>query len=392
MSDAGSASPLASRPPVRVDLESIERELSQYWKPLERDPVDAANKAREVDEVSMLTRACMSNLIVLRPDDAGAEALDAEIDEIVARHPARVLMLVGATSGADAGLEAEISSRCHLIGPHKQVCCEQVTLRAGGGAVDRLPSAARSLLIGDLPTSVWWTGGEPPPALRDTLYEVVSMSDEVIFSSGHWQDPAAASRWTRDRLEPVVGRDRLVVSDLAWSRGGRLRRLTARSLDPSVAPGALASVREVVIEHDADAGSKAWMMIAWLATRLGWTLTDAASKRGQPPSWRFDSPSGQVLAHTRVSDRKEHTIRTMSIDCRIGDLPATIRFAREGTSRIGVHVEGGDRASPPRVVAAPYPSRAALVAAALQDLEADPNLVAAVEKTSRMSAALAKRP
>ena len=195
----GIASPLASRPPVRVDLEAIERELALYWKPVEREPTENKADKNRVDDVSMLTRACMSNMIVFHPYGAGLEALDAEIDEIVTRHPARVLLLVADLAAPESAVAAEISSRCHLIGPHKQVCCEQVTLRAGGASVARLPSAARSLLIGDLPTSLWWTGEEPPASLGGTIDELVAMSDEIIFSSASWIDPARSTRWTSAR-------------------------------------------------------------------------------------------------------------------------------------------------------------------------------------------------
>ena len=47
-----------------------------------------------------------------------------------------------------------------------QLCSEQVTLRGGPHAAEHLPFAVRGLLIGDLPTNVWWANPTPAAAGR----------------------------------------------------------------------------------------------------------------------------------------------------------------------------------------------------------------------------------
>src|SRR5439155_20549845 len=90
----------ASHAPQPIDLAAIETELTRFWY------YPAASEAD-----SPVTRACMANLVIFcRKCDEEQEILQ-EIPVIVARHPSRVLFLVGCTTSQREDLDA-------LVGDH----------------------------------------------------------------------------------------------------------------------------------------------------------------------------------------------------------------------------------------------------------------------------------
>src|SRR5262249_10979987 len=150
-----------------------ERELSDLW----RDP-DGSTGA-----VDAVTRTCMSNLIIYCGSTDRAAKLAEEIGLIVQHHPARVLLLVGEAPSSDEGITAKVSAYWTKIDGRRQVCSEHVTLTASPAAARRLPSVARSLVIGDLPTSLWWDSHEPPPMGGDLFNELAAMAGQIIYES-----------------------------------------------------------------------------------------------------------------------------------------------------------------------------------------------------------------
>ncbi|HKE12931.1 MAG TPA: glucose-6-phosphate dehydrogenase assembly protein OpcA, partial [Myxococcota bacterium] len=130
----------------RIDVRAIEHELAALWN----EP--HAGMAGGEPGQELATRACMSNLVIWCATQEEARGLPIEIGAIVEKHPSRVLLLVGEAESAAGGLSASVSALCHPASAGRQICSEHVTLAAPGTGVGRLPSLARPLLIGDLPT------------------------------------------------------------------------------------------------------------------------------------------------------------------------------------------------------------------------------------------------
>src|SRR5947209_3128181 len=80
---------------------------------------------------------------------------------------------------------------------------------------DRAP-IARSLLLGDLPTSLWWASHEPPPLGGSLFGELEAMTDQVVYSSLSWHDPVrgtlATAAWAAEVDSTIE------IADLAWRR------------------------------------------------------------------------------------------------------------------------------------------------------------------------------
>ena len=168
-----------------VPLKEVEHVLTRQLKTLHGPGQLPAAKAR------------MSNLVIYCAKEEQATLIRDHIPEIVAIHPARVILLIGESPGHEpASAEAKVWS--HPSGQHR-TCSEQVTVRAAGAEVDRLPFVVRSLLIGDLPINVWWATPLPPPLAGPLLYDLAESAQQVIYDSLGWANPhrgvAATAAW-----------------------------------------------------------------------------------------------------------------------------------------------------------------------------------------------------
>jgi len=367
-------SAITATPPKQVNFAAIERELTQLW----------VHPDHGAPEGVTITRVVMSNLVIFCPDKDQASTLPQEIAEIVRIHPARVLLLL--TEEGEEGLEAHVSALCHVVAGNQQVCSEHVTIKATGTASKRLPAAVRSLVIGDLPTSLWWASHQPAPPLGGDLFEeLAGLSDQVIYESRAWTDPVrdvmAMADWAA--REPAD----LTLADLEWRRMKFWRRLIAQGMDPAVAPGALEALTEIRIEHGPHALAKSWLLLGWLASRLGWQPERGKVEPGQEIIWKFRSPAGPVkITAVRLPKAEENKVHEVELFWSASGKTRSRTFSRIGPGRLAVLPD--DPASPPRVIVVPSQARSLLVAKQLPDLERDPLFLDSLKFSRTMAEAL----
>jgi glucose-6-phosphate dehydrogenase assembly protein OpcA len=356
---AEAAPRVLSHPPRPVDLHAIEHVLKQLWK--------AADDGHDGEDAVL--RACMSNLFIYCDSQAGADAVSAELDAVVRAHPARLILLVGESESPGESLAAHVSARCHLGADDHQICSEQITLSAARDVLDRLPSMARPLRIGDLPSSLWWFS-DTPPTLGGDLFEALrEMSDQVIYSSLRWPDPVrgtlATAAWAASA--PAAA---LAIADLVWRELKPWRRLIGQTLDPAVLPGALEQIDRVEIDHGPHGLTQAWLLAGWLASRLQWQAQRGVVHAGQQVAWRFHASQGGVELRIRRLPEGAPAFRSLRVGWRNGDARPEVAFAPADSGRLAATspVLGPE----PRtlIVAPATPGR--LVAAQLQDIEPDP--------------------
>ena len=115
-----------------VPVYEVERELWQQMR-AGQDPGEAP-----------ALRSRMSNLIIFCTCSETAHNVASAIPEIVAIHPARVLLLIAEPEQDTGPIEAEVIAWCRRAGAHR-ICTEEVRLQARGASVARLPYAVRSL-------------------------------------------------------------------------------------------------------------------------------------------------------------------------------------------------------------------------------------------------------
>jgi glucose-6-phosphate dehydrogenase assembly protein OpcA len=350
-----SGASLAADAPRPVRIAELAHELARPW----RHPEVAT------DEVPA-TRSLMGNLVVLCRSEAEGAEVAAEVGTIVAHHPSRVILLVADAGSESTEIDASVATHGRLVARSQQVCGELVTLRAGAPAVRRLPSMVRSLLLGDLPTALWWATPDAPPLAGELFGELAHLADQVIYDSFAWTDPlrqlVVTANW-------VGGGGDGAVSDLAWRRPKLWRRVLAQSLDPGLAPGALESIGEVRIEHGPHALTQAWLLTGWLAFRLGWEPRGGRTRPGPEVSWAFEWTHGTPRVEIRRLTDGIPEIHTLHVVTKVSGRPVTFRFEMQEPGRISVVAERlTDRVLS---LTGPVQPRAELVARQLPDLARD---------------------
>jgi len=145
--------------PQTVGLPAVENALMALWK---------HHDLPEGTARGILTRACMSNLVIVCQGRDEAAKLTEEVDVVVSRHPSRVILLVIDKDDQSAGspIRAEVTAHCHTSGdkfaprwwpsppastrpvcsPRRRGRCWSATCRrpSGGTVLSRPPSPARS--------------------------------------------------------------------------------------------------------------------------------------------------------------------------------------------------------------------------------------------------------
>jgi glucose-6-phosphate dehydrogenase assembly protein OpcA len=305
------------------------------------------------------SRACMSNLIVYCDSPAAADALPTELGAIAGRHPARIILLVSGADGQEKEIETRISAQLVATRAGPQVASEQIRVDVKHSAQQHLPSAARPLLIGDLPTSLWWTSQQPPPAAGALLRELEGMASSVVYDSRGWPDPR------RGMIETAawVGApdNRQLVADLAWLQLRFWRQLIAETLAPDVLPGALAGIEKIEIEHGPHAMPMAWLLIGWLADCLDWKPDGGQLLSDHEHALRFVSQRGAVVVEVRRNESDPLLLRDVKIHAR-PDTQAelTAQFASLERDRLVARFTNGRESE--TIVSAPDDPRAVMLA------------------------------
>jgi glucose-6-phosphate dehydrogenase assembly protein OpcA len=301
-----------------VDAAAIERQLSQLWK-----------EAGQGQEEGVI-RACALNLMVYLPDPPKLRAIEDILAQVAAAHPCRAILMV-ADRSAQTAISAWVSSHCVLQpASFKQVCCEQITISAGGEAVDEMPSAAFQLLLSDLPVYLWW---QAAPNLADPVFKkLIDYSDRVIIDSADFADQGAGLI----QMANIISRGSrwAAFSDLNWARLSAWRALLAGFYDVAANRPYLNSVDYVQIEYGALAGSaipaRALLIAGWLAGRLKWNEKSVQRDRGSL-GIGFEASDGRpiMLRLTPSPQIEPGHIAGVALEVRSGP-PAHFRVKRSG--------------------------------------------------------------
>lgn len=340
------ASPLAEamvRTSRTSTPESIELDLAALWRELAH--VDAP-----------IARAVMSNLIVFRDrldvEDAALDTMTAglPIDEVVARHPSRVIVLEH-----ELGCEEPSAPFAAAIGivafgpPQARYGVEQIVVRSACAEAS-LPSIVRRFIRGDLPTSVWWT---EDLADRPPLDAFVTLGRQLVYDSRDWRDVRAAIR----TLAPLVAEHRIDLADVNWRRLAPLRRALSHAASPDTPAAAFAGA-DVRVVHRAGDAALAWLLAGWVVA-----VCESNAQPSPAPAIEASATEDAVVA-IRIRRGGRETTATL-------------------TSHSVVIAESGSTAAP-LVVGVPIEAEAEAIAAELRTLSHDAELRDAIRALVRL--------
>ena len=264
-------------------IADLEKELSELWRSAAEDP--------ETEHPVM--RACVLTLLVyVENERAGRETLHL-ISQVISQNPCRAIIMIAEEREQPEGLTSWISAQCHLpASGAKQVCCEQICVRARGEAVKGLDNVIIPLAIPELPVYLWWRAGRfAPPAFLDHILQI---TNRVLVDSALFQEPESDLAMLARQVERFRGAEEVAFSDLNWARLTPCRELIAQCFDSTEANSFLGDLAEVRLEWargegaDDDRWAQALLLTAWLASRLGWEpASHLALESGQSATLEF---------------------------------------------------------------------------------------------------------
>lgn len=332
--DAAPANYEALDSPRAVELQAVEEELVRL-----RLSAPCTVGSESADD-QPITRACMSNLIVYCDNSADADALAPQFGLMARRHPARIVLLVGEDSEQSQGIVAQVTAGVTQLGKRRQISSEQVRISASPDGRGRLASAARPLLIGDLPTALWWNSNQPPPTGGDLFHELQDMAGSIIYDSRGWRDPRkgliATANWA------LGAQERTLITDLAWMRTRFWRRLFSESLAPHVLPGALNHIERIELEHGPHALPMVWLFVGWLAHCLSWKPEGGKVGSDRHLIMKFSSANGPVQIDISRDDNGPAEIRRATVISRgVGPTGAKLEaeFEALDSERVAIRID-----------------------------------------------------
>lgn len=364
---------IITKAPERVSIAEIESGLGHLWAQF--------NQAISSGQ-SVVMRACMSNLIIYCDTPEEAEIIGQEIAPIVDAHPARILLLIGNGKPTNNAIEAGIAIYHTALDGGWQVCAERIDVIATSQAAERLPSVARAQLIGDLPTTLWWTSQRPPPTAGEVFFQLAELANQIIYDNVGWLNPAQGvaimTRWV------AAQQNTLIVHNLSWRRIGGWRKLISQVLDPLATPGALETLHTIEIAHGPHALAMTWLLTGWLASQLQWQPVDGKRLSDSELIWRFRTNRQEIKVQVKRLPKGNPIIYHLLFDWSTPKNKGCICFERLDIDRIGIAESLST--VPPRVFTAQVPARATLVSAQLAQRNRDKIFENALKSSNAMTA------
>jgi glucose-6-phosphate dehydrogenase assembly protein OpcA len=360
--------PRGSRPFDAVDLEA---EVRSMWR-------SASTEGPAQGQA--VYRAALANLVVPL-DVPGLKVLSSVLVEVTRRHPSR-LFLIETASGAPAGpLRARVTALCHLrAGGGGAVCSEQIVLQPGPGAEPLVPSAVRSLLVGELPVVLLDVHPGAPAPWREELWRAADLS--LGDSALHGDPEAAVPLWDR-----IVREGTSRIHDLAWARLTPWREILAELFDEPPLGASLETLEEVELYQGTGAGTgpsaPALLLAGWLSARLRWI-----PERKEDGSLRLRGGRGPVRFHFR-RDAEDETRSISRVRMRgAAPHPLSVEIVRHGRDpRAAVRID--EPLTSRREVSFHYREFASCIVGEIHRHEPNPALLEAVSSAQALRRAWA---
>src|SRR5882724_3709777 len=211
---------------VRVDVNAIEKSLSELWRGQQGDGEDAG------------TRAALWNVVAHTSTSETHISASETLGRASAVVPQRTIV-IRANPAAEVELTSWIRANCHIVGGGKQVCSEEINIVAGGERIHRVPPVVNALLIPDMPVAFWWIG-DLPNEHEEYVETLLEPADRLIVDSVHFDSPADLALVSR-----IAEQTSTSPADLNWGRLEEWRSATASIFDPPAMRTRLRSIRRV---------------------------------------------------------------------------------------------------------------------------------------------------
>ena len=253
-----------------VEIGRIDKELKKLW----------------AEGEGVMTRASLINLAIYC-DKPGSLGQNTQLmSQLTENHACRAIVIEADATAKDNRAEAWISAHCHVSrAGSRQICSEQLSFQLGGPCTKLLPSIVFSHLDSDLPFYLWWQTEFRAP-LDPELWSWV---DYLIYDSHTWND----YKGQLDLVETArrEADQRIVLSDLNWTRLDKIRTAVAQFFDPPAAHRHFSRIEKISITHGRGYRSTALLLAGWVAAQLEWTADGKPSNN----ELRFRNEDGKQV-------------------------------------------------------------------------------------------------
>lgn len=316
--------PILLGEPRPAKVPDLEAELSALWRSAAEDPATQ----------NVVTRACTLTLLVYLENEEAAQEVNSLVAEVTRQNPCRAIVMLVEPQATPPELSAWVSAHCHVpVAGEKQVCSEQVSLRARGEVGQELISVVLPLTVSGLPIHLWWRAGSfSPPPYFDQIWRV---TNHVIVDSARFSPRGTHLRDLAAWLQKFA--DRIRVTDLNWARITPWRDLLAQCFDSPDRRRLLDRLTKVRIEYEQESPrlltqrAQGLLLTGWLASRLGWEFVKAeAHGEDKPRSFLFRS-GDRLIEVERVLKRVEGVAHGVCFAIELsanGSAPASFSFSR----------------------------------------------------------------
>jgi glucose-6-phosphate dehydrogenase assembly protein OpcA len=218
---------------VRVDVNAIEKQLSELW----REEKGESERA--------VTRAALWNVVAHTWTAEHHTKATQTLGLASAHVPQRTIVVQARLDGPDE-IAAWISANCHMVGKGRQVCSEEVAITASGGRIGHVPPVVNALLLPDMPVAVWWIG-DLPSGSKKYVESLLEPADRLIVDSSHFSSAADLDLlcWLGDNTFTAP-------ADLNWVRLEEWRAATAALFDPPSMRSRLGGIAAVRVKGGGD--------------------------------------------------------------------------------------------------------------------------------------------
>jgi len=360
------ATTLANRAWRSSAVENLDDDLAALWRGLARE--------------APVSRAVMSNLVVFcraaAADDVdlASQPEGVPIDDVARDHPARVILLYHDPDVPEenASLETPLAAGVGVLtfGPlDARYGVEQIVLRTACSEA-ALPSIVRRLMLGDVPTSVWWT---EDLSRTHPVAPLVTMGRQLLYDSRRWRDVPAAVRALAPLLADRFGPD---LADVNWRRLLPVRQALVHAVGSSDT-SKRQSLTSVHIHYRGGEAALAWLLAGWLQHVWG---PPSGGPIQSGPQIRLSASAraardGETSPKPGEGGKPDPTVSEIAVDedADLGEDVLTASFADGLHVRLGSHrVSIDDPLGPaPFAIAVPSETEAAAVAAELRVLTHD---------------------
>jgi glucose-6-phosphate dehydrogenase assembly protein OpcA len=251
-------------PGIQVDLPDIENALKRFWQ----------NAAEEGHATTI--RASTMNLVVINRRNDRFDEINQLIPEVSSHHPGRIIVALSSASIKSEKITASVSALCQLQdADKKQISCEQITLMTGIEGEKHLPGTLLPILLPELPVYVYLTSDDL--LIDEALYPLYEMADRLIVYSSDGVDTLEEMERRIDRI--VQLRNKCKISDINWSLLTPWREALAQYFDEPDRFPLLQDINNVTVLYSGGGyRMSAYLLTAWLATRLNWRLSESDPK------------------------------------------------------------------------------------------------------------------